>query len=266
MNFKERTEFLKKLITEAGQIMLGARSEGEASFSVKGGSANFVTKYDVAVQKFLIDGIKAQIPNAVFIAEEQENTKESLLCEHCFIIDPIDGTSNFMNGLNHSSISLAYVSFGKTVFGAVYDPYRNELFNATQGEGAFLWDTPIHASCRSGDRAIASVGTSPYYKYELGDKTFGLIKEVFLKYGDIRRLASAALDLSYLAAGRIDLFFEFKLSVWDYAAGELIVKEAGGTVTQIDGSPLSLEAPCSVFGGNSITHPELIKIAENYRI
>lgn len=265
MNFDERLEFLKDLVISAGSIMLGAAEDRGVDFDSKEGTANFVTKYDVATQNYLIEGIKKAIPDAVFIAEEKENSSSVLSEEHCFIIDPIDGTSNFMNGLNHSAISLAYISRGKTLFGAIYDPYKKELFSAVAGGGAYLNGKPIHVSHREGERAIAVFGSTPYNKSEYGERTFALLKELFYNFGDVRRLGSAALDLAYLAAGRTDLFFELKLSVWDYAAGELILKEAGGIVTQIDGTPLSLEAPSSVFAANGLNHKKLLAIAEKYK-
>ena len=265
MNFNEKCEFLKELLLSAGEIMRSAEEDGESSIHIKG-SANFVTEYDLAVQKFLLEKIKDAIPDAQFIAEEKENSSEALLADSCFIIDPIDGTSNFMNGLKHSCISLAYVSRGETVFGAVYDPYFKELFYATRGEGAYLNGKPIHASHREGDRALAVFGSSPYNKDTLGEPTMELIKRCLYAFGDIRRLGSAALDLAYLAAGRFDVFFELKLSVWDYAAGDLILREAGGAVTQINGKPLSLEAPCSVFAGNKANHKRLLELAADIKI
>lgn len=266
MKRKPIVETLTSLVRRAGEIIRSAR-EGEISdgVEVKAGSANFVTLYDVRVQEFLMREIKKAIPSAVFIAEEKENDPAVLSDEFCFIIDPIDGTTNFINDYRHSCISLAMVSRGETVFGAIYDPYLGEMFTAEKGKGAYLNGTPMHVSDRPMERAIAAFGTCPYYKDTHADKTFLFARDVFLAAADVRRPGSAALDLAYLAAGRNDVFFEFILSPWDFAAGMLLICEAGGVVTKIDGSPLSLSAPCSVFAGNSLTHPILLQMAEKYR-
>ena len=259
---------MEKLLTDimrrAGEIMLSAHLE-ENAISEKSGSANFVTKYDVAVQNFMMGEIKKSIPEAVFIAEEKENDPAVLSSDHCFVIDPIDGTKNFINDYRHSCISLAMISRGETVFGAVYDPYMDELFSAEKGKGARLNGKSIHVSDRPIETSIAAFGTSPYYKDILSEKTFGLTKEIFLTASDIRRTGTAALDLAYLAAGRNDMFFEFILSPWDFAAGVLLVTEAGGVVTDINGDSVSLSAPSSIFGANSKIHSKLIEIASKYK-
>lgn len=259
---------LLQLLREAGKIMLSAHdveTDGENGIKVKPGTANFVTAYDVAVQNYLMRAILDRVPDAVFIAEEKENDSAVLAGAHCFIIDPIDGTTNFIHDYRHSCISLAMISHGETVFGAVYQPYMNDLFHAEKGNGAYVNGTPMHVSDREFSLAVTAFGTCPYYKDTHADKTFALAKDLFLATADVRRPGSAALDLAYLAAGRNDIFFEFILSPWDIAAGALMIREAGGIITQIDGSPLDLSAPCSVFAGTPSTHPDLLRVAEKYR-
>lgn len=262
------TKPLHQLMREAGRIVRSAHKKCEDSdtgVEIKPGTANFVTAYDVAVQEFLMTEIQKLYPEAVFIAEEKENDSAMLKESLCFIIDPIDGTTNFIHDYHISCISLAIISGGEAVFGAVYDPYLDELFYAEKGKGAYLDGTPIHVSDRSMEIAVGAFGTCPYYKDTLAQKTFSLAQDVFLAAADVRRPGAAALDLAYLAAGRCDLFFEFLLSPWDIAAGTLLIREAGGTVTQLDGSPIDLSAPCSVFAGNANTYPALMKLAEHYR-
>ncbi len=250
----------------AGEIMLTAHLEDDA-VNEKSGSrgANFVTKYDVAVQNFMMNEIKKNIPSAFFIAEEKENDSSVLEGEYCFVIDPIDGTKNFINDYRHSCISLAMISRGETVFGAIYDPYMNEMFTAEKGKGAKLNGKPMRVSERPIETAIVAFGTSPYYKDAFADKTFDLAKEIFRTASDVRRTGSAALDLAYLAAGRNDAFFEFLLSPWDFAVGVLLVSEAGGIATDINGTPVSLSSPSSIFGANKKIHPRLIEIAAKYK-
>ena len=259
---------MEKIITDvmrsAGKIVLSAHLD-EDSVREKTGSANFVTEYDVAVQNFMMSEIKRNIPKAVFIAEEKENDPTVLSGEYCFVIDPIDGTKNFINDYRHSCISLAMISKGETVLGAIYDPYLDEMFTAEKGMGARLNGKPMHVSERPIETAIVAFGTSPYYKDTLADKTFDFTKEIFLTASDIRRTGAAALDLAYLAAGRNDIFFEFVLSPWDFAAGALLVTEAGGIVTDIKGNKTELSAPSSIFAANSKIHPQLIEIAAKYK-
>lgn len=261
-------KILTELLREAGKIMLSAHLEednSDGAVSEKTGSANFVTKYDVAVQEFLINEIKIAIPSATFIAEEKENDPSMLAGEACFVIDPIDGTKNFINDYRHSCISLAVISKGETVFGAVYDPYQDEMFTAEKGKGTRLNGREVRVSERPMEIGIAAYGTSPYYKDTLADKTFGFAKDIFFAASDLRRCGSAALDLAYLAAGRNDMFFEFILSPWDIAAGALLVTEAGGVVTDICGNPIDLSGTSSVFAANKMIHPEFIKMAEKYK-
>ena len=184
--------------------------------------------------------------------------------EHCFIIDPIDGTTNFIHDYRHSCISLAMFSKGEAVFGAVYDPYLKEFFRAEKGKGAYLNDIPMKVSSRKMSEAVVAYGTSPYYKSTLSEKTFELTKELFGKCADIRRCGSAALDLAYTAAGRNDLFFEFLLSPWDVAAGYLLITEAGGVISDMQGSKIDFSAPCPVIAANPSIYPELLEITKKY--
>ncbi len=253
----KRIECLPSLLIEAGKIMISAH-DAEGDVQVKPGTANFVTAYDVAVQTFLVTEIGKRIPEAVFLAEEQENDMSVLQGECCFVIDPIDGTTNFIHDYRFSAISLAMLCRGRAVFGAVYNPYSGEMFTAEAGKGAWLNGKPIHVSEREAEQAAVAFGTSPYYKDELAQKTFSLAHTLFLCMGDLRRGGSAALDLAYLAAGRVDAFFEWRLSPWDFAAGMLLVSEAGGVVTDHTGAPPDLSAVHSVFAGNAKTHPILL--------
>lgn len=260
---------MEALLREAGKMILAAHAsehdDTEESVKIKPGSANFVTVYDVKVQNFLMDSIKALIPDAVFIAEEKENDPAVLNGAHCFIIDPIDGTTNFIHDYHHSCISLAMISKGETVLGMVYDPSLDELFSAEKGQGAYLNGKRVTVSDHEFPFAVVAFGTSPYYKDTLAEKTFAFARDMFLAASDVRRPGSAALDLAYLAAGRNDIFFEFILSPWDIAAGALLIREAGGVITQIDGSPLTLKKPCTVFAATPRLHPELLRLAEKYR-
>jgi myo-inositol-1(or 4)-monophosphatase len=255
---------LQPILDEAGRIMRSAHNHDvSSSVLVKPGDANFVTAYDFQVQEFLIAKITEAIPDAVFIAEEQTNDPAVLAGAHCFIIDPIDGTTNFIHNYRHSCISVAMLSFGEVVFGAVYDPYLDELFCAAKGEGAYLNGHPIHVSDCTMDRALVSFGTCPYYKDTLAEPSFRLCKELFLRCSDVRRAGSAALDLAYVAAGRCDIFFEFLLSPWDIAAGYLLIAEAGGIITDMNGAPIHFDAPSPVLAATPTIHPDLLALVKS---
>ena len=257
---------LLPLIRRAGEMMRSAHVESESDgVTEKAGSANFVTVYDVKIQNFLLEGIRILLPDAYFIAEEKDNDPAVLDREYCFIIDPIDGTTGFIHDNRHSCVSVGLFSHGEAVFGAVYDPYQDEMFHAVRGGGAYLNGTPIHVSSFPFGSALVSYGTAPYYKDTLADKTFSLCRELFDSCADVRRCGSAALDLAYIAAGRYDAFFEMILSPWDIAAGSLLVTEAGGVISQMDGTPLSFTRPCPVIAASTVCYPSLLEITKNYQ-
>ena len=258
--------FLPSLLRQAGDIMRAAHMEQtDDSVSVKPGSSNFVTVYDVRVQEFLISEIKKQIPDAAFIAEEKDNDANVLKSDCCFVIDPIDGTTNFIHDYRHSCISVAVFSHGEAVFGAVYDPYLGEYFHAAKGKGAYIGDQLIHVSEIPMQQALVAYGTSPYYRDTLTESTFALAKELFLVGADIRRCGSAALDLAYLAAGRNDVFFEMILSPWDFAAGYVLITEAGGIMTHISGAPLDFSKSQPIIASNRLAYDQLLKSAQKYQ-
>jgi myo-inositol-1(or 4)-monophosphatase len=248
------------IVRRAGEIILSAHDVDNADIvSMKAGdSANLVTVYDAETQGFIINEILSLVPEAVFIAEEKDNDSEMLKAEYCFIIDPIDGTSNFGHDYRHSCISLALFSHGVARYAIVYDPYLNEMFTAEQGGGAYLNGNRISVSEREPGVAMVAFGTAPYQKSRFSRVTFALGEELFRSCRDIRRSGTAALDLAYLAAGRNDIFFEFSLSPWDFAAGGLIITEAGGIITDADGKIHDYKAPAPVFAANKKCYRFLI--------
>ncbi len=258
-------ERILPLLREAGKIILSAREvESGDQVSDKEGTANFVTVFDVTVQNFLVSELRRIFPCAEFLAEEKENDFGVLDAEQCFIIDPIDGTTNFIHAMNPSTISLALVSRGETVFGAVYNPYLDETVYAERGLGCYLNGRRVSVSSRDAAHSIAVFGTCPYYKDTLADAVFSMMHDAFLEVADIRRTGSAAYDMSLVATGRADGFFEFMLSPWDFAAGELLIREAGGYVSDAHGEPLRLDRPCSVMCGSENIYPLLSELSAKY--
>lgn len=237
------------ILNEAGKIVTSAHNITD-NMTVKPGTANFATVYDLEVQNFLYDRLSLLLPEASFIGEESAENHSELLTEGLsFIIDPIDGTTNFMHGYRHSAISVGLCRDGIMSAGAVYNPYLEEMFYAVRGEGAFLRKERIYAGDNPLRDSLVSFGTTPYRR-ENADHTFDLVKKLFLASHDIRRSGSAALDLCYIACGRCGLFFESSLSPWDYAAGSLIVGESGGMISSLEQKPLPLDASSSVVAAN----------------
>ncbi len=262
---KEQQEKIIALIRECGKIMLSAHDieSNEENISAKSGAGNFVTVFDVKVQETLIRGILQILPEARFLAEESASFSEDYSKGICFVIDPIDGTANFIHDMRCSAVSVGMLCDNEPVFGAVYAPYIDEMFVASKGEGAYLNGKPIHTASRTLEEALVSFGTSPYYREELADASFDVAKRLFMKTADIRRSGSAAVDLCFLACGRTDVFFEALLSPWDYAASYVIVTEAGGEMLQMDGQQISLTSPSSVLCVTKSVKNEVLSIINN---
>ncbi len=251
-------ETIVSIIRQAGALLLSAHAK-ERDISSKEGKANFVTKYDIAVQQFLQQRLQAAFPSAAFLGEEggASQLKKS---GDTFIVDPIDGTTNFITDYRHSSISIGLARDGQMYAGAVYNPYLDEVFSAKKGEGAFLNGARICCGNRPLCEGTVGFGTSPYHP-DLCDATFDLLKALYRASLDIRRSGSAALDICYAAAGRTALFFEMVLEPWDYAAASIIAAEAGGLCTQLDGSPITLEKGCSILAGNPAARADFFALA-----
>jgi len=237
------------LVKECGKVILNADRE-KMAIDIKSGVADLVTEYDKNIQEKLQLGLKKLLPEAKFIGEEGSNDK---LTDdgYAFIVDPIDGTTNFIKDYHHSAISVALLKGKQVVAGVVYNPYLDEMFYATKGQGAFCNGKKIGVSSQPLSNAIVLFGSSPYDK-NLFQKTIEILTEYFYKALDIRRSGSAALDLCSVACGRAELYFELQTSPWDFAAGKLIVEEAGGVVTTLDGAPLSFEGKSSILAKNNV--------------
>lgn len=251
-------EEISEIVREAGAILRGAgRDKGVRE---KHGPDDLVTRYDGQLQRFLEDRLLQLLPEADFMGEEDVEDKPRGEGAYRFIVDPIDGTANFVKDLGHVGISVALAKQGALILGAVYDPFRDELFTAERGRGAHLNGQPIHVTDADMAHGIALIGASPYYR-QYTEKSFALGKAVFEKSMDVRRMAAASLDLCYVAAGRASCFFEYLLSPWDHAAGALIVQEAGGLATDLAGAPLSLDQKCSLAAGSPACHRALLELA-----
>lgn len=227
------------IVQECGEIMLEA-TEISRKIHVKEGKGNFATDYDSQIQAALKEKLLALLPEAVFYGEEDDADKTDISKGYSFIVDPIDGTTNFTRDYKMSCISVALAIDGVPFIGVVYNPYLPETFYAQRGKGAFLNGERIHTSDRTLKQSLILFGTCPYEE-ELSKKSFQVAYEYFSRAEDLRRSGSAAIDLCCLACGRADFFFELKLCPWDYAAGALIVEEAGGIVSDLKGRPVTYD-------------------------
>ncbi len=253
-------ELLEKIVSVArycGQIMADA-NRSDSMIDQKSGHANFVTVYDRKIQQILQKQLLDILPEAVFVGEE-EDIHASIQNGYAFIVDPIDGTTNFIKDYQASCVSIGLTFNGEPYMGVVYNPYLNEMYTAVKNQGAFLNQRPIHVSTKPLSQGLVLFGTSPYYQ-ELHQKAFELAYHYFKQAMDLRRSGSAAIDLCALAAGRAELFFELRLSPWDYAAAGLICQEAGGVVTTQEQTPFTLDRPCSILATNQIVRRELSSI------
>ena len=237
-------ETIEAIIRQAGEIILAAK---KPEVFEKDGHANFVTQTDMDAQTFLIDRLHRAFPEAEFLAEEKEN--EALSDRLTFIIDPIDGTTNFMHGRNWSCIAVALTVEREVRMAFVYQPWEEDMYFAEKGGGAYCNGAPIHVSDIPLDQGLIIFGTSPY-NLSLCRRSMALCAAFIQRAVDVRRLGSAELELCDVAAGRAEAFWELELKPWDYAAGSLILTEAGGRVSRTDGQPLRQGEKTGVLAGN----------------
>ncbi|MDE6659538.1 MAG: inositol monophosphatase [Eubacterium sp.] len=226
----------------------------------KGSAVNLVTEYDKKIQDFLFEELSKIIPGCSFLGEEGEGNKE-LADGYCFIIDPIDGTTNFIKGFQHSAISVGLAKDKALIAGVVLDPDLNNLYYAEKGKGAYLNGKQIHVSDCDLQNSLVLFGTCPY-EHELAEKTFALTKEVFYNAIEVRRGGSAALDICYVASGKADLYYELIIRPWDFAGATIILEEAGGTFCTLEKNAIDCGTISSYVCGNKGNIEEFFKIAD----
>jgi myo-inositol-1(or 4)-monophosphatase len=228
------------------------------------GPVDLVTAVDRTVERSIVDILHAQFPDHSILAEEEtEITGASN--QYCWIIDPLDGTTNFAHGYPQVAVSIALRLRQETIVGLVYDPFRRECFSAVKGHGATLNDAAIRVSpVRELDKALLGTGF-PYDRRENADYYIRFFKEFLTRCQEIRRAGSAALDLCYVASGRLDGFWELKLKPWDIAAAGLIVAEAGGSLSDFCGEEFSIWGSETV-ASNGIIHDQMVGVLKSVAI
>ncbi len=246
---------------KAGRALIRDFGEVEQLQVSRKGPADFVSTADMKAERIVRQELTKVRP-AFGLLMEEGGAVEGSDSEHRWIVDPLDGTTNFLHGLPHFAVSIGLERAGEIIAGVVYDPVKDEVFWAEKGVGAFLNDRRLRVSGRS-RLADALLATGiPFLGHQEGDghRTFiAQLASAMRHTSGVRRWGSAALDIAYVAAGRYDGFWESALNPWDFAAGVVLVREAGGYVTEIDGAAHRLESP-SILAANDRLHAEFVKI------
>lgn len=218
----------------AGRLIIRAQDQAASLSIVSKGHNDFATQVDKAAEEIIIETIHKAYPDHAILGEESGYTKAAQ-ADHLWIIDPLDGTTNFLHGFPQYCVSIAFQHQGKTMHGVVYDPVRDELFTAIRGRGAKLNDHRLRVSTADKlEKTLLGTGF-PFREFEDLDAYLTFFRHLIPYCAGIRRAGAAALDIAYVAAGRLDGFWEFGLKPWDVAAAALFVQEAGGYVTTIEG-------------------------------
>ncbi len=249
---------LIKIVKKAGKILeQGFYSKKDVSFKAK---KDLVTKYDVAVEEYLKKEFSKHFKEFNLIAEESDNSKIEF--GNSIIIDPIDGTTNFVNGIPHTAISIGVYKDKKPYIGVVYNPILKELYFAKKGKGAYLNNERIFVSSENNlQKSLIATG----FPYSSGDNKEDLkdvlrkIENILPNCQDLRRLGSASIDLCLLSRGVFEAYYEMNLKPWDVAAGIIILSEAGGKVTTINGDKFNMFEDKYLVASNSAIHNELLE-------
>lgn len=244
-----------KAARRAGNLIHRAADNIDHLTVTKKSHADFVSEVDRAAERIIIETLLEAYPGHAILAEESGAQGDS---EFVWIIDPLDGTTNFLHGIPQYAVSIALQQNGVLTQAVVYDPTKNDLFTATRGRGAFLNDKRIRVSKRR-ELTDSLIGTGfPYTRFEHMDAYMAIFQDLMQKTAGLRRPGAASLDLAWTAAGRYDGFFETGLKPWDIAAGCLLITEAGGIVSDLAGNPNQLKSG-HICGGNPDIHSLLLK-------
>jgi len=241
----------------AGELMVRQLDQLESLKVIEKSRNEFVSQVDRAAEEAIIEVIRDHHPDHAILAEESGATGDH---EYQWIIDPLDGTTNYLHGFPVFSVSIGVARRGEVEHGVVYDPLRQEIFTASRGQGAQLDGRRIRVSKRTTlQQSLVATGFPYRANLEHIDRYLKMLRAVMLESSGVRRPGSAALDLCYVAAGRVDAFFELGLSKWDIAAGSLIIREAGGRISDFHGRDSYLDSG-NVVAGNPKTYAALSKL------
>jgi myo-inositol-1(or 4)-monophosphatase len=242
-----------------------ARAGGQALLSWVGrfavrekGPSDLVTEADFASQEAIRQVVLAAYPEHYFLSEEND-ARPRFDLEHCWVVDPLDGTTNYVHGVHHYAVSVALVERGKPVVGVIFDPHADECFAAERGRGARLNGNAIHTSRETElDRAL--VAASFAARVDFPSPEVDQFVAALQNCQAVRRTGSAALNLAYVAAGRFDAFWAQSTKAWDIAAGILLVEEAGGVVSDLEGGAIRLETPLPLASATDPLHQQMCRL------
>ena len=254
------TNIAVRAARQAGNVLLRHQSRLDRLTVVEKHAHEYATEADRDAENAIVNTIKKAYPDHGFLAEESGKQGTG---DYQWIIDPLDGTTNFLHGLPQFSVSIALKHRNELVTAVVYDPTREELFTADRGNGAYLNDRRIRVTgIKSLEGALLGTGI-PFRDQRFVDSYLGMMKALIRDTAGIRRPGSAALDLAYVAAGRFDGFWELGLAPWDFAAGALLVREAGGVVSDLSGGDRYFETGNILAGGLKV-HQDLVKKVKRF--
>lgn len=261
MNLQIITHEVIKLSKEVGRFIKEESEKFKNSDIEEKGVHDLVTYVDKTAEKMLVEDLRKILPEAGFIAEEDQSLARG--DRFNWIVDPLDGTTNFIHSVPLFSISIALTDGDETIMGLVYEINLKECFYSWKGAPAFLNEKEITVSQQENlDKSLLATGF-PYYDYSLLDPYLELFKDLMKTTRGVRRLGSAAVDLAYVAAGRFELFYEYGLNPWDVAAGAFLVKQAGGKVTDFKGNDNYVFGR-QIVSSNNLTHDEFMKKLSSY--
>jgi myo-inositol-1(or 4)-monophosphatase len=236
--------------------LLRSELRGPRRIAFKGAPTNLVTEMDSRAEALIVDALRGTFPDDAILAEERGS--EPGRSGRRWIIDPLDGTTNYAHGVPIFAVSIALEAGGRIVAGVVFDPNQGELFTAERGHGAFVNGQRLAVSSTlTLNESLLATGF-PYNVRETPDNNFRQYTTFSLRTQGVRRMGSAVLYLAYVAAGRIDGYWELRLGSWDAAAGSLMVEEAGGRVSDLVGGPLDIDAP-TIVASNGRVHDEIVR-------
>lgn len=252
---------VEKAALETGAFILKESKEYDSSRTETKGLNDFVSYVDKGSERMLVERLINILPEAGFKTEEGTIKKTGL--KYCWVIDPLDGTTNFLHGLSPFAISIALMEHEEVVAGVVYEVCADELFSAWKNGGAWLNGKQIHVSGASklSDSLIAT--GFPYYDFSRVDQYMNCLTYFFKHTHGIRRLGSAATDLAYIACGRFEVFYEYGLHPWDIAAGIIILREAGGKISDFAGNEQNLNGD-EIIASNNLVYHEVLEIVSKF--
>jgi myo-inositol-1(or 4)-monophosphatase len=261
INLKDICKKIEKAALETGAYILNESSGFDISRTESKGLNDFVSYVDKGSEKMLVERLSRLLPEAGFNTEEGTSSKTGL--KYCWVIDPLDGTTNFLHGLHPYAISIALMEYDEVVAGVVYEVSGNEIFTAWKDGGAWLNGRAIHVSkaTRLAD-SLLSTGF-PYNDFERLTPYMNCLTYLVKNTHGIRRLGSASIDLAYVACGRFEAFYEYDLKPWDIAAGMLLVREAGGRVSDFSGIEKNVTGE-EIVAANSSVFSEVLEIVSKF--